>query len=72
MLTILHTTDLHLGHISSQLDGETARKLARARLEAVDTILGLAQQYDVRAVICVVSSVAEQELAWSDERNDVR
>ena len=52
MLTILHTADLHLGHISRQLDAETARKLARARLGAVDTILGLAQQYDVRAVIC--------------------
>ena len=44
MLTILHTADLHLGHISRQLDGETARKLARARLGAVDTILGLAIQ----------------------------
>lgn len=52
MLTILHTADLHLGHVSRQLDAETARKLARARLGAVDTILGLAQQYDVRALIC--------------------
>lgn len=52
MLTILHTADLHLGHSSRQLDAETAKRLARARLGAVDTILGLAQQYDVRAVIC--------------------
>ena len=52
MMTILHTADLHLGHISRQLDAETARKLARARLGVVDTILGLAQQYEVRAVIC--------------------
>jgi DNA repair exonuclease SbcCD nuclease subunit len=34
------------------LDAETARKLARARLGAVDTILGLARQYDVGAVLC--------------------
>jgi len=52
VLTILHTADLHLGHTSCQLDADTARKLARARLSAVDTILGLAQQYDVRAIVC--------------------
>jgi DNA repair exonuclease SbcCD nuclease subunit len=52
VLTILHTADLHLGHISRQLDAETAKKLARARLNVVDTILGLAQQYDVRAILC--------------------
>lgn len=51
MLTILHTADLHLGHRSRQLDPETAKKLAKARLSAVDTILGLARQYDVRAAI---------------------
>jgi len=51
LLTILHTADLHLGHVSRQLDAETAKKLARARLDAVDTILGLAQQYDVRAIL---------------------
>jgi DNA repair exonuclease SbcCD nuclease subunit len=52
LLTILHTADLHLGHVSRQLDAETAKKLARARLDAVDTILGLAQQYDVGAILC--------------------
>lgn len=52
MLTILHTADLHLGHVSGQLEPEAARKLARARLTVVETILGLADQYDVRAVLC--------------------
>ena len=52
MLTILHTADLHVGHVSRQLDAETAKKLARARLGVIDTILGLAQQYDVRAILC--------------------
>ncbi|MCU1234272.1 MAG: hypothetical protein JWP63_2239 [Candidatus Solibacter sp.] len=66
MLTILHTADLHLGHISRQLDAETARKLARARLGAVDTILGLAQQYDVRAVVCAgdIFDNAQPEPDW--------
>jgi DNA repair exonuclease SbcCD nuclease subunit len=66
MLTILHTADLHLGHISRQLDAETARKLARARLQAVDSILGLAQQYDVRAVVCAgdIFDSADPEPDW--------
>jgi DNA repair exonuclease SbcCD nuclease subunit len=66
VLTILHTADLHLGHVSRQLDPETATKLARARLSVVDTILGLAQQYDVRAVICAgdIFDNAEPEEDW--------
>jgi DNA repair exonuclease SbcCD nuclease subunit len=66
VLTILHTADLHLGHTSRQLDAETARKLARARLGAVDTILGLAQQYDVRAIVCAgdIFDSAQPEQDW--------
>ncbi|MEO8594634.1 MAG: metallophosphoesterase [Candidatus Solibacter sp.] len=66
MLTILHTADLHLGYISRQFDAETARKLARARLGAVDTILGLAQQYNVRAVVCAgdIFDSAQPEQDW--------
>lgn len=66
MLTILHTADLHLGHTSRQLDAETARKLARSRLGAVDTILGLAQQYDVRAVVCAgdIFDTAQPDPDW--------
>ena len=66
MLTILHTADLHLGYISGQLDAETARRLARARLGAVDTILGLAQQYDVRAVVCAgdIFDTEQPEQDW--------
>jgi DNA repair exonuclease SbcCD nuclease subunit len=66
VLTILHTADLHLGHVSRQLDAETAKRLARARLGAVDTILGLAQQYDVRAILCAgdIFDTAEPEEDW--------
>jgi DNA repair exonuclease SbcCD nuclease subunit len=48
------------------LDAETAKKLARARLDAVDTILGLAQQYDVRAVVCAgdIFDSAQPEPDW--------
>jgi DNA repair exonuclease SbcCD nuclease subunit len=66
VLTVLHTADLHLGHVSRQLDPETAKRLARARLGAVDTILGLAQQYDVRAILCAgdIFDTAEPEEDW--------
>jgi DNA repair exonuclease SbcCD nuclease subunit len=66
VLTILHTADLHLGHTSRQLDAETARKLARARLGAMDTILGLAQQYDARAIVCAgdIFDTAEPDPDW--------
>jgi DNA repair exonuclease SbcCD nuclease subunit len=66
VLTILHTADLHLGHISRQLDAETAKKLARARLGAIDTILGLARQYDVRAILCAgdIFDTAEPDEDW--------
>jgi DNA repair exonuclease SbcCD nuclease subunit len=66
VLTILHTADLHLGHVSRQLDAETAKKLARARLGAIDTILGLAQQYAVRAVLCAgdIFDTAQPEPDW--------
>ena len=64
MLTILHTADLHLGHVSRQLDAETAKRLARARLGAVDTILGLAQQYDVGAILCAGLIASQRAFAY--------
>lgn len=51
MLRLLHTADLHLGLESGQLDADDRRKLARARLDVVDQILSLAEQYSVDAVL---------------------
>jgi DNA repair exonuclease SbcCD nuclease subunit len=51
MLKLLHTADLHLGCEFNQLDPDDRRKLARARLEVVEQILALAEQYSVDAVL---------------------
>jgi DNA repair exonuclease SbcCD nuclease subunit len=52
MLKILHTADWHVGRSFGQFAPEDARKLARDRLSVIDRILGLADQYDVDAVLC--------------------
>jgi DNA repair exonuclease SbcCD nuclease subunit len=52
MLKILHTADWHVGRSFGQFEPEDARKLARDRLSVIDTILGLAHQYNVDAVLC--------------------
>lgn len=52
MLRILHTADWHLGHLSGQLEEADARKLARARLQVLDKVLGVADQHAVDAVLC--------------------
>jgi DNA repair exonuclease SbcCD nuclease subunit len=52
MLKVLHTADWHVGRSFGQFEDEDARKLARDRLGVVDRILGLADQYDVHAVLC--------------------
>jgi DNA repair exonuclease SbcCD nuclease subunit len=66
MLKVLHTADWHLGHTFRQFDPEDGKKLARARLAAVDTILGLADQYDVHAVLCAgdVFDVPDPDPHW--------
>jgi hypothetical protein len=51
MLKLLHTADLHLGGEFGQLDANDRRKLARARLEVVEQILAVAEQYGVDAVL---------------------
>jgi DNA repair exonuclease SbcCD nuclease subunit len=51
MLKLLHTADLHLGCECNQLDLDDRRKLARARLQVVEQILALAEQYGVDAVL---------------------
>jgi DNA repair exonuclease SbcCD nuclease subunit len=52
MLKVLHTADWHVGRSFGQFKSEDARKLARDRLSVIDRILGLADQYDVHAVLC--------------------
>jgi DNA repair exonuclease SbcCD nuclease subunit len=52
VLKILHTADWHLGYVSQQLDDEDAKKLAQARLAAVERIFGIASGTEVRCILC--------------------
>ena len=51
MLKLLHTADLHLGLESAQFEPDDRRRLARARLDVARTILSVAEQYAVDAVL---------------------
>jgi DNA repair exonuclease SbcCD nuclease subunit len=51
VLKLLHTADLHLGLESAQFEPDARRRLARARLEVAKTILSVAEQYAVDAVL---------------------
>ena len=51
-LKILHTADWHLGRSFPFFTEEDQPKLTRARIEAVDKLLGLAESYAVNAVLC--------------------
>lgn len=53
MLKVLHTADWHLGRtFGPPFKDNDAQRLAQDRFNAVDRILGLANQYDVDAVLC--------------------
>lgn len=52
VLKILHTADWHLGRSFPLFRDEDQPKLTRARIEAVDSLLGLAESYGVHAVLC--------------------
>lgn len=52
MLRLLHTADWHLGLRFDGFDAGTARSLGRARFEAVQRILALAERLAVDAVLC--------------------
>jgi DNA repair exonuclease SbcCD nuclease subunit len=52
VLKLLHTADWHVGRSFGQFEPVEARKLDRDRLSVIDRILGLADQYDVHAVLC--------------------
>ncbi|HTS24986.1 MAG TPA: DNA repair exonuclease [Bryobacteraceae bacterium] len=51
-LKILHTADWHLGRAFPSFAEEDETKLTRARIDAVDRLLGLAESYAVDAVLC--------------------
>jgi DNA repair exonuclease SbcCD nuclease subunit len=51
-LKILHTADWHLGRRFPSFSEEDQIKLTRARIEAVDRLLGLAESFTVNAVLC--------------------
>ena len=52
MLKILHTADWHLGYVSQQLDDEDAKRLAQARLAAIEQVFGIAHRQEVRCMLC--------------------
>lgn len=51
-LKILHTADWHLGIRFPAFDDRDQLTLSRARLDAVERLLGIAEQYQVDAVLC--------------------
>ncbi len=51
-LKILHTADWHLGLRFPSFDEADGTSLTRARIEAVDRLLGVAESYSVNAVLC--------------------
>lgn len=66
-LKILHTADWHLGLRFSSFGEEDGRKLTRARREAVDTLLGIAESFSVDAVLCagdIFDTPAPEEHWW--------
>ena len=75
-LKILHTADWHLGRSFPFFTEEDQPKLTRARIEAVDKILGLAERHAVNAVLCagdlfhepVPSETWWRELLWLFKR----
>jgi exonuclease SbcD len=52
MLKVLHTADWHVGRSFGQFEPQDARKLARDRVSVIDRILGVADSYNVDAVLC--------------------
>ncbi|MGO9263227.1 MAG: metallophosphoesterase family protein [Bryobacteraceae bacterium] len=51
-LKILHTADWHLGRGFPSFAEADETKLTRARIDAVDRLLGLAESFTVHAVLC--------------------
>jgi len=53
VIKLLHTADWHLGRRFPSFAEEAQKKLSRARMDVVATILDLARRYAVNAVLCV-------------------
>lgn len=51
-LKLVHTADWHLGMTFPSFDPEAQLRLSRARLEAIDRVLGLAERHTAHAVLC--------------------
>jgi len=51
-LKLVHTADWHLGMTFPSFDADARLRLSRARLEAIDRVLGLAERYTAHAVLC--------------------
>src|SRR6516165_4063423 len=52
VLRVLHTADWHLGRRFPSVPEEGQKKLSRARMDVVATILDVARRYSVDAVLC--------------------
>ncbi len=68
-LKILHTADWHLGRSFPMFRDEDQPKLTRARIDAVDRLLGLAESYAVNAVLCagdLFHEPAPAEIWWRE------
>jgi DNA repair exonuclease SbcCD nuclease subunit len=68
-LKILHTADWHLGRRFSSFRDEDQPKLTRARLDAVEKLLGLAENFGVDAVLCagdLFDDPAPSETWWRE------
>ena len=68
-LKILHTADWHLGRYFRSFPDEDEKKLTRARIEAVDKVLGVAESYAVNAVLCagdLFDEPAPSEMWWRE------
>jgi len=53
VLRLLHTADWHLGRRFPSFPEEGQKKLSRARMDVVGTILDVARRNAVNAVLCV-------------------
>jgi DNA repair exonuclease SbcCD nuclease subunit len=74
-LKILHTADWHLGLRFSSFGEEDGTRLTRARIEAVDKLLGVAESYAVDAVLCagdLFDTPAPEEHWWKGLINVLR
>jgi len=66
-LKILHTADWHLGRGFPSFAEADETKLTRARLDAVERVLGLAESFAVHAVLCagdLFDDPAPAEMWW--------